>query len=205
MAVNLREVKFAYNTPKKKQAFKFTLEDINLHIDSKDEFITIVGESGSGKSTLVQLLNGLLIATFGDVVVFDKKLSGKKLKLKDTRKKVGLVFQFPEHQLFDDTVLKDVCFGPKNFGMKNYLDLAKDALSVVGIDESLGNYPMIRKIKTEYWKFVSYYLGGCRKKENHRPNYEDILELKDKTDKYLKRVNNIRQRNWFWKKPILLK
>ena len=137
MAVNLREVKFAYNTPKKKQAFKFTLEDINLHIDSKDEFITIVGESGSGKSTLVQLLNGLLIATFGDVVVFDKKLIGKKLKLKDTRKKVGLVFQFPEHQLFDDTVLKDVCFGPKNFGMKNYLDLAKDALSVVGIDESL--------------------------------------------------------------------
>ena len=137
MAVNLREVKFAYNTPKKKQAFKFTLEDINLHIDSKDEFITIVGESGSGKSTLVQLLNGLLIATFGDVVVFDKKLSGKKLKLKDTRKRVGLIFQFPEHQLFDDTVLKDVCFGPKNFGMKNYLDLAKDALSVVGIDESL--------------------------------------------------------------------
>ena len=137
MAVNLREVKFAYNAPKKKQAFKFTLEDINLHIDSKDEFITIVGESGCGKSTLVQLLNGLLIATFGDVIVFDKKLSGKKLKLKDTRKKVGLVFQFPEHQLFDDTVLKDVCFGPKNFGMKNYLDFAKDALSVVGIDESL--------------------------------------------------------------------
>ena len=137
MAINLREVKFAYNTPKKKQPHKFTLDDINLSIDSHDEFIAIVGESGSGKSTLVQLFNGLLLSTFGSVNVFDKELSGKKLKLKDIRKKVGLVFQFPEHQLFDDTVLKDVCFGPKNFGLKNYENLAKEALNVVGIDESL--------------------------------------------------------------------
>ena len=137
MAINLREVKFAYNTPKKKQPHKFILDDINLSIDSHDEFIAIVGESGSGKSTLVQLFNGLLLSTFGSVNVFDKELSGKKLKLKDIRKKVGLVFQFPEHQLFDDTVLKDVCFGPKNFGLKNYENLAKEALNVVGIDESL--------------------------------------------------------------------
>lgn len=137
MAINLREVKFAYNTPKKKQPYKFTLNDINLHVDSHDEFIAIVGESGSGKSTLVQLFNGLLLTTFGSVNVFEKELSGKKLKLKDTRKKVGLVFQFPEHQLFDDTVLKDVCFGPKNFGLQNYETLAKEALNVVGIDESL--------------------------------------------------------------------
>ena len=78
-------------------------------------------------------------------------------------------------------------------------------LTFIGMDENLSDYLMVKKIRTEYWKFVSYYLGDCRKRENHRPNYRDILELKDKTDKYLKRVNNIRQRNWFWKKPILLK
>jgi hypothetical protein len=64
---------------------------------------------------------------------------------------------------------------------------------------------VIGKIKTEYWRFAAYYLGYCRKKENHRPNYEDILELNKRTEKYLKRVNNIRQRNWFWKKPVFIK
>ena len=138
MAINLKEVKFTYNTPKKKIAPKFILNDINLHIDSQDEFITLVGQSGAGKSTLVQLLNGLLLTNYGEVVVFDKTLSNnKKIKLKDTRKRVGLVFQFPEAQLFDETVLKDVSFGPKNFGLDNPVELAREALSVVGIDESL--------------------------------------------------------------------
>lgn len=138
MAINLKEVKFTYNTPKKKIAPKFILNDINLHIESQDEFITLVGQSGAGKSTLVQLLNGLLLTNYGEVVVFDKTLSNnKKIKLKDTRKRVGLVFQFPEAQLFDETVLKDVSFGPKNFGLDNPVELAKKALSVVGIDESL--------------------------------------------------------------------
>jgi energy-coupling factor transport system ATP-binding protein len=138
MAINLKEVKFTYNTPKKKIAPKFILNDINLHIDSQDEFITLVGQSGAGKSTLVQLLNGLLLSNYGEVVVFDKTLSNnRKIKLKDTRKRVGLVFQFPEAQLFDETVLKDVSFGPKNFGLDNPVELAREALSVVGIDESL--------------------------------------------------------------------
>ena len=138
MAINLKEVKFTYNTPKKKIAPKFILNDINLHIDSQDEFITLVGQSGAGKSTLLQLLNGLLLSNYGEVVVFDKTLSNnKKIKLKDTRKRVGLVFQFPEAQLFDETVLKDVSFGPKNFGLDNPVELAREALSVVGIDESL--------------------------------------------------------------------
>ena len=138
MAINLKEVKFTYNTPKKKIAPKFILNDINLHIDSQNEFITLVGQSGAGKSTLVQLLNGLLLSNYGEVVVFDKTLSNnKKIKLKDTRKRVGLVFQFPEAQLFDETVLKDVSFGPKNFGLDNPVELAREALSVVGIDESL--------------------------------------------------------------------
>lgn len=138
MAVNLQQVKFAYNTPKKKTPVRYVLNDINLHIDACDEMITLVGESGTGKSTLVQLLNGLLFTSFGEVTVFGKALrNDKKIKLKDTRKKVGLVFQFPEHQLFEETVLQDVCFGPKNFKMENPIELAKEALSVVGIDSSL--------------------------------------------------------------------
>lgn len=138
MAINLSKVSFAYNTPKKKTPPKYILKDITLKIDSKDEFIMLLGASGAGKSTLVQLLNGLLLTNYGEVCVFGKRISKTKdIKLKDVRKRVGLVFQFPEYQLFEETVLKDVCFGPKNFGYDNYLELAKEALSVVGIDESL--------------------------------------------------------------------
>lgn len=138
MAINLQEVKFAYGAPKKKQPPKYILNDINLSIESKGEFIALLGESGAGKSTLVQLFNGLLLASEGDVLVFDRLLQkNKKIKMKDTRKKVGLVFQFPEYQLFDETVLKDVSYGPKNFGLDNPIELAKEALKVVGIDESI--------------------------------------------------------------------
>ena len=138
MGINLSKVNFAYNYPKKKLPPKYILKDINLEISSQDEFITLLGESGAGKSTLVQLFNGLLLSSEGDVIVFNKKISNvKKIKMKETRKKVGLVFQFPEYQLFEETVLKDVSFGPKNFGLDNPLELAKEALKVVGIDESL--------------------------------------------------------------------
>ena len=138
MAINLREVNFTYSYPKKNMPPRYILKDINLTINVQDEFITLLGESGAGKSTLVQLFNGLLLSSEGEVLVFDKKLSNtKKNKLKDTRKKVGLVFQFPEYQLFDETVLKDVSFGPKNFGLEKPEELAKEALRVVGIDETL--------------------------------------------------------------------
>ena len=138
MAINLRQVKFHYGPLKKKTPPKYTLKDINIHIDSHDEFIALLGASGAGKSTLVQLFNGLLFASEGEVLVFDRLLiKNKKIKMKDTRKKVGLVFQFPECQLFDETVLKDVSYGPKNFGLSNPIELAKEALRVVGIDESI--------------------------------------------------------------------
>ena len=138
MGINLEKVNFTYNYPKKKTPPRYILKDINLSINSQDEFVTLLGESGAGKSTLGQLFNGLLLSSEGEVLVFDKKLSNtKKIKLKDTRKKVGLVFQFPEYQLFDETVLKDVSFGPKNFGLENPEELAKEALRVVGIDETL--------------------------------------------------------------------
>ena len=137
MAINLRDVKFVYYYPKKKEP-RYILKDINLNIDSKDEFIVIVGKSGAGKSTLVQLFNGLLLTNEGEVNVFGKKISNKKnISLKDVRKKVGLVFQFPEYQLFEETILKDVSFGPKNFGIANYLEEAKKALELVGIGEEL--------------------------------------------------------------------
>ena len=136
MGISLSTVNFAYSSPKKNKPQRYILKDINLKINSQDELITILGESGAGKSTLVQLFNGLLLSREGDVVVFDKKLTNTK-KMKETRKRVGLVFQFPEYQLFDETVLKDVTFGPKNFGLKNPEDLARRALNLVGIDETL--------------------------------------------------------------------
>ena len=117
------------------------LKDINLTIKDRS-FTMLVGHTGSGKSTLVQQINALLIPSEGQVdvngIVVDKNV--KKMKnIKELRKGVGLVFQFPEYQLFEETVLKDVSFGPKNFGVKKdeAEKLAKEALSLVGIDESL--------------------------------------------------------------------
>ncbi len=137
------------------------LEDINLTF--KDHcFSALIGRTGSGKSTLIQQLNGLLLPTSGKITVGNyiidmsleykekngakiidekamKKKSKAKLKdIKSLRKKVGLVFQFPEYQIFEDTVIKDVMFGPKNFGAdeKEAREQAKEALSLVGLDES---------------------------------------------------------------------
>ncbi len=118
MAINLSKVSFAYYVPRKKKNIKYAVKDINLSIGDKDEFITIVGHTGSGKSTLVQMLNALLIPTDGCIDISGKIISKKnenKIKLKEVRKKIGLVFQFPEYQLFEETVLQDVCFGPKKF------------------------------------------------------------------------------------------
>lgn len=118
MGINFQEVTFKYF----KKSSKNTLNNINLNIDNQDEFIAILGHTGSGKSTLVQLMNALQLPTTGmikidDRVINQKGLKDKKIKLKTIRKHVGLVFQFPEYQLFEDTVLKDIMFGPKNFGL----------------------------------------------------------------------------------------
>ena len=117
------------------------LKDINLEIKD-NSFTMLVGHTGSGKSTLAQQINALLTPTSGEVnvngIIVDKNV--KKLKnIKELRKGVGLVFQFPEYQLFEETVLKDVSFGPKNFGVSNEeaITLAKEALNLVGISEDL--------------------------------------------------------------------
>ncbi len=115
------------------------LKDINLNIE-EGKITAIIGKTGSGKSTLVEHLNALLVPSSGSLEIEDTTIvPGKKNKgLKALRKKVGLVFQFSEYQLFEETILKDVAFGPKNYGASEQEAIAKAklALKMVGIDES---------------------------------------------------------------------
>ena len=135
MSIELKNIGFTYGQG---TAFKHcALKNINLKIE-KNEFVGIIGQTGSGKSTLVQLLNGLLKATTGDLLYDGKSIYEKNYDLKTLRQKVGLVFQYPEHQLFEVDVLSDVCFGPKNQGLslEEAKIRAKEALSMVGMKES---------------------------------------------------------------------
>lgn len=117
---------------------KHALKDINLSI-KKGEFIGLIGHTGSGKSTLTQHMNGLMKATSGHVYFNGKDIYEKNYNLKELRSKVGLVFQYPEHQLFETSVFKDVNFGPKNLGLdKLEAELRTyEALKMVGIGEEL--------------------------------------------------------------------
>lgn len=135
MSIELKNIGFTYGQG---TAFKHcALKNINLKIQ-KNEFVGIIGQTGSGKSTLVQLLNGLLKATTGDLLYEKRSIYEKNYDLKTLRQKVGLVFQYPEHQLFEVDVLSDVCFGPKNQGLslEEAKIRAKEALSMVGMKES---------------------------------------------------------------------
>ncbi len=117
---------------------KHALKDINLVINEK-EFIGLIGHTGSGKSTLVQLLNGLLKPTSGNVFFDGEDVNAKGFNKKNLRFKVGLVFQYPEHQLFGENVFKDVCFGPLNMGMsKKDAELrAFETLELLGVEPEL--------------------------------------------------------------------
>ena len=112
------------------------LQDICLTINDGD-FIGLIGHTGSGKSTLVQHLNGLLKASKGDILYNGQDIYDSDFSLKELRSKVGLVFQYPEHQLFETTVFEDVCFGPKNLGLsKKEVELrAYQALKQVGLED----------------------------------------------------------------------
>lgn len=135
MGINFSNVGFKYDVKASN-----TLYDINLQIDKNNEFITVLGHTGSGKSTLVQLMNALNLPSSGSIEVLGTKIDEKnKPLLKPIRKSVGLVFQFPEYQLFEETVLKDVMFGPKNFykGLVDEKEMAIKALKMVSLDESL--------------------------------------------------------------------
>ena len=137
MGINISKVDFTYFPHRKEAKNKYILKDINLKIKDKNEFIAIVGHTGSGKSTLIQLMNALLVPTNGTVEVDNNVVSRKHQKnLKNIRKKVGVVFQFPEYQLFEETVLKDVSFGPKNYKLDNPEEKAKKAMTALHLDES---------------------------------------------------------------------
>ena len=133
VAIFAQNLNFVYNP--KSPFEKHALVDINLTIN-KGEFVAIVGHTGSGKTTFVQHLNALVRRQSGDLVVAGHNLADKKLDLKKLRGSVGMVFQYPEYQLFADTVLDDVAFGPKNFGVskEQAIELAKNAIETVGLD-----------------------------------------------------------------------
>ena len=143
MGIKIENVFYTYG--KKASNSTLALNDVSFTINDND-FVAIVGETGSGKSTLAQCLNALLVPDQGQVVVDDIVVSyknRKNKKMRDLRKRVGLVFQFPEYQLFEETVEKDVAFGVKNFGIKGEESLkeAHKALEQVGLDESYYQRP----------------------------------------------------------------
>lgn len=136
MAITLDHVSYTYGIGTAYE--KHALKDISLTI--KDgEFIGLIGHTGSGKSTLIQHLNGLMKATSGTIYYDGKDIYDEDYSMKDLRNKVGLVFQYPEHQLFETTVIKDVSFGPKNQGLPQLeVDLhSYEALKQVGITDDL--------------------------------------------------------------------
>lgn len=116
------------------------LSNVSLSIED-GSYTAIIGHTGSGKSTILQLLNGLLVPTEGSVRVFDTLITPTSVnkQIRQIRKQVGLVFQFAENQIFEETVLKDVAFGPQNFGVsvEEAEAIAREKLALVGIDESL--------------------------------------------------------------------
>ena len=134
MGMRLEHVSYIYSPD---NAFrKQALKDINLEIHD-GEFIGLIGHTGSGKSTLIQHLNGLIRATEGKIYYNDQDIYASDYRMTDLRSHVGLVFQYPEHQLFEMTVLKDVCYGPKNLGLSDdeAKKRAKEALTMVSIAE----------------------------------------------------------------------
>lgn len=134
MGIRLENVNYIYGQGTSTQTN--ALKDINLSIE-KGEFVAIIGHTGSGKSTLIQHLNGLEKPSSGNVYYDDKNIYDKDYDLRGLRCKVGLVFQYPEHQLFEETVLKDVCFGPLNKGLskEDATQKAREALELVGVNE----------------------------------------------------------------------
>lgn len=131
MSIELKNVRYDYGQGNERPA----LDNVNLKID-KNEFIGIIGHTGSGKSTLTQLFNGLLYTSGGQVIVDGQEISeDHKGKLKEIRQKVGLVFQYPEYQLFEETIALDIAFGPKNLGLseEKINKRVKDSMEKVGL------------------------------------------------------------------------
>ena len=163
MSIALEDVNYIYSpgTAYEKRA----LNDISLEI-GQGQFVGIIGHTGSGKSTLIQHLNGLMKATSGDILYDGQSIYAEGYDMRKLRSQVGLVFQYPEHQLFEVDVISDVCFGPKNQGLseeeseKN----AREALELVGFPE-------------KYYKQSPFELSGGQKR---RVAIAGVLAMKPK-------------------------
>lgn len=133
MSIDIKNICYTYmrGTPFEKKA----LDDVSVSID-KGEIVAVIGHTGSGKSTLVQHLNGLLKPDAGQVAVDDVNLAGKDAAAKKARQLVGMVFQYPEHQIFAETVYEDIAFGPRNRGFQpEKVDKqVREAMAFVGLD-----------------------------------------------------------------------
>lgn len=150
MSIKIKNVNYTYAEG---TAYEMhALKDINLEIPD-GQFVGLIGHTGSGKSTLVQHLNGLIRATGGRIYYNGRDIYGENFSMKELRSKVGLVFQYPEHQLFEIDVLTDVCFGPKNLGLSRdeAEKRAKEALRMVGMGE-------------EYYRRSPFELSGGQKR-----------------------------------------
>ena len=136
MSIVVENLSFTYM--KKTPFEKVALKNINLTVND-GEFLGIIGSTGSGKSTLIQHFNGLIRVQEGKVTVGGVDLTDKKVKFREIRQKVGIVFQYPEYQLFEETVEKDVAFGPRNLGLseEEIAERVKESLSLVGLDEDI--------------------------------------------------------------------
>lgn len=139
MYIQVKNLSYTYSKDLPNQAK--ALDDVSFDIE-KNSILGVAGHTGSGKSTLLQMLNGLLRPDDGEIFIGEDCITEKDFPLVNIRKKVGLVFQYPEYQLFEETVRKDVIYGPKNLGIedeKELEEIARDAISKVGLD-----YEMIK-------------------------------------------------------------
>lgn len=136
MSIKIENLTHIYmpNSPMEKKA----LDNVNININD-GEFVAIIGHTGSGKSTLIQHMNGLLQATSGNIIIDDIDISTRGINMIDIRKKVGVVFQYPEYQLFEETIEKDISFGPRNLGLaqEEINERVKRAMEMVGLNFDL--------------------------------------------------------------------
>lgn len=189
MQLQIKNVSYIYGEGS--AFYKKALNNININIEH-GEFIAIIGHTGSGKSTLIQHFNGLLKPTSGEILLDGKNINDDKKGLKVVRQRVGLVFQYPEHQLFETTIYKDVAFGPKNMGLND-----------VEIDKRVREALIAVGIKEEYFEKSPFDLSGGQKRRvaiagvlAMRP---DILILDEPTagldpkgrDEILKNIKNL--------------
>lgn len=133
MSIKIENLTHIYmqGTPFEKKA----LDNVSIEVN-EGEFVALIGHTGSGKSTLIQHINGLLKPNSGSILIDGLNITNKEVKLSSVRKMVGLVFQYPEYQLFEETIEKDIAFGPKNLGLKDdeIIDRIKRAMKIVDLD-----------------------------------------------------------------------